>query len=159
MESTIGTILIVAYFIILLRFFPIGKRTFDVFKVNPHLLPYWWKFVGLGWLFFVFVYSVAEGNFNPSSNTFLLSGMYFGLLQIAFSKEKNEDELDVHIRLKALYVSMISMLFLVGIFSSFEIIGSGSFSKDSFRFFMMLFNATLIVYLSYFYFTKYGFKK
>lgn len=130
-----------------------------MFKLNPHLLPYWWKFVGIGWLIFISVYSIAEGNFNPSTNTFLLSGMYFGLLQIAFSKEKNEDEYAVQIRIKAMYVSIISLFFLVGVFSSFEIISPDSFSKDSFRFFMMMFDATLIVYLSYFYYTKYGYRK
>ncbi len=158
MEVIIGTVLIVAYFIILLRFFPAGRRTFDVFKLNPHLLPYWWKFVGIGWLFFVFIYSTVKGNFDFNSNSFLLVGTYFGLLQIAFSKEKNEDEFAAQIRTKAMYISIISLFFLVGVFSSFEITNPDSFSKNSFYFFMMLFNATLVVYLSYFYFTKYGFK-
>ena len=151
--AVVGTIVIISYFIILLRLFPAGKRTFDVFKLNPVLLPYWWKFVGIGWLLFVFIYSIARGNFNPSTNTFMLSGMYFGLLQIAFSKEKNEDEFAVQIRIKAMYVSIISLFFLTGIYSSFEVIEPNSFSEKSFIWFMMLFNATLIVYLSYFYVT------
>ncbi len=159
MEVIIGTLLVVAYFIILLRFFPAGKRTFDVFKLNPHLLPYWWKFVGMGWLVFVFIYSTVKENFDFNSNSFLQVGTYFGLLQIAFSKEKNEDEFAAQIRIKAMYISIISLFFLVGVFSSFEITNPDSFSKNSFYFFMMLFNATLVVYLSYFYFTKYGFKK
>lgn len=159
MEVAIGTFLIVAYFVILLRFFPAARRTFDVFRLNPHLLPWWWKFVGVGWLLFVSGYSIFEGNFDLSSNKFLLVGVYFGLLQIAFSKEKNEDEFAVQIRVKAMYVSIISLFFLVGVFSSFEITNPDSFSKNAFLTFMMLFNATLVVYLSYFYFTKYGFKK
>jgi hypothetical protein len=159
MEVAIGTILIGAYFVILLRFFPAGRRTFDVFRLNPNLLPWWWKFVGVGWLIFVTGYSILEGNFGLSTNKFLLVGVYFGLLQIAFSKEKNEDEFAVQIRVKAMYVSLISLFFLVGIFSSFEITNPDSFSKNAFLTFMMLFNATLVVYLSYFYFTKYGFKK
>lgn len=159
MEVAIGTILIGAYFVILLRFFPAGRRTFDVFRLNPNLLPWWWKFVGVGWLIFVTGYSILEGNFGLSTNKFLLVGVYFGLLQIAFSKEKNEDEFAVQIRVKAMYVSLISLFFLVGIFSSFEITNPDSFSKNVFLTFMMLFNATLVVYLSYFYFTKYGFKK
>jgi hypothetical protein len=159
MEAIIGTILIIAYFIILLRFFPAGRRTLDVFKLNPLLLPYWWKFVGISWLLFVFIYSFIKGNFDPLTNTFLLTGMYFGLLQIAFSKEKNEDEFASQIRLKAMFVALISLFFLVGVYSSFELTNPNSFSEHSFVWFMMLFNATLIVYLSYFYYTKYGAKK
>lgn len=159
MEVIIGTILIVVYFIILFRFFPAGRRTLDVFKLNPHLLPYWWKFVGIGCLVAVFAYSIYQGNFDPLRNPLLLSGMYFSLLQIAFSKEKSEDEFDAQIRLKAMYVALISLFFLVGVYSSFELTNPNSFSANAFVWFMMLFNATLIVYLSYFYFTKYGAKK
>lgn len=159
MKAVIGTIVILSYFIILLRLFPAGKGSLDVFKRNPVLLPYWWKFVGIGWLLFVFAYSIYERNFNPSTNTFLLSGMYFGLVQIAFSKEKNEDEFAAQIRMKAIYLSMVSMFLLVGIYSSYEIIEPNSFSDKSFIWFMMLFNAVLMVYLIYFYFTKYGLRK
>ena len=104
---TIGYLLIVAYFIFLWHFFPTGRKSFDVFKLNPHLLPHWWKFIGVGCLVVVFLYSIVQGNFNPSTNSFLLTGMYFGLLQIAFSKEKNEDEFAVQIRTKAMYISII----------------------------------------------------
>lgn len=159
MEVIIGTILIVVYFLILLRFFPAGRRTMDVFKLNPHLLPYWWKFVGIGSLVIVLVYSVYQGNFDPLKNPLLLSGMYFSLLQMAFSKEKSEDEFIAQIRLKAMYVALISLFFLVGVYSSFELTNPKSFSANSYVWFMMLFNATLIVYLSYFYVTKYGVKK
>ena len=159
MEIIIGTILVVAYFIIWLRFFPMGRRTFDVFKLNPFLLPFWWKFVGITWLLFVIVYSIIQGNFDPSNNNFLLAGFYFGLLIISFSKEKNEDEFAQQTRMKSMYISIISLFFLIGIFSSFEITNPGSFSKSAFVWIMMLFNATLIVYLAYFYLTKYGFKK
>ncbi len=159
MKVIIGTLVIISYFIILLRLFPAGKRSLDVFKRTPVLLPYWWKFVGIGWFIFVFAYSIYEGNFNPSTNTFLLSGMYFGLVQIAFSKEKEEDEFAVQIRMKAMYLSLISIFLLVGIYSAYEIIEPHSFSENAFVWFMMLFNATLIVYLGYFYVTKYGKKK
>lgn len=159
MKAIIGTIIIISYFIFFVRLFPLGKRSLDVFKMNPVLLPHWWRFVGLGWLVIVFGFSIFEGNFNPSTNTFLLSGMYFGLLQLAFSKEKNEDEFDIQIRLKAMYISMISLFLLTGIYSSYEMINPNSFSTDSFLWFMMLLNATLIVYLIYFYITKYGIKK
>jgi len=159
MNAILGTIIIISYFFILLRFFPFGRRTLDVFKLSPHLLPYWWKFIGIGWILFVFIYSILEGSFNPSSNTFLLSGMYFGLIQIAFSKEKQEDEFAEQIRVKAMYLTVISLFFLAGIYSSFEIIEPNSFSANSFTWFMMLLNASLIVYLGYFYFTKYGLKK
>ncbi|MDX8340621.1 hypothetical protein SLH46_15595 [Draconibacterium sp. IB214405] len=155
MNTIIGTIVIISYFIVLLRFFPFGRRTLDVFNLSPHLLPFWCKFVGMGWLLFVFCYSIIQGDTNPSTNPFLLSGIYFGLLQIAFSKEKNDDEFAEQIRMKAMYISMISFFFLAGIYSGYEIIEPNSFSENSFVWFMMLLNATFIVYLSYFYFTKY----
>jgi hypothetical protein len=40
MNAIIGTALLISYFIILLRFLPAGKRTFNVFKLNPLLLPF-----------------------------------------------------------------------------------------------------------------------
>jgi hypothetical protein len=48
MNVIIGTAVLVSYFIIFLRFFPAGKRTFDVFKLNPLLLP----FVYLAYFYF-----------------------------------------------------------------------------------------------------------
>ena len=88
MNAILGTIVIISYFFILLRFFPFGRRTLDVFNLSPQLLPYWWKFIGIGWLLFVFGYSIIQGNVDPATNTFLLSGIYFGLIQIAFSKKR-----------------------------------------------------------------------
>jgi len=77
------------------------------------------------------------------------------LIQISFSKEKNEDEFAEQTRTKAMFLSVISLFMLVGIYSAYEIIEPNSFSENSFTWFMMLLNATLIVYLGYFYFTKY----
>lgn len=159
MNATIGTVLIIVYFIILVRFFPGGRRTLDVFKLKPVLLPHWGKLIGIGWLIFVFIHSILDKNFNPLTNSFLLSGIYFGLLIIAFSKEKREDEFATQIRLKAFYITMISVFFLVGVFSALILLYPESFFEKSFVFFMMMFNAILIVYLSYFYYTKYGSKK
>ena len=85
----LGYLLIVAYFIMLWHIFPHGRNSLDIFKLNPVLLPFWWKFIGIGWLAIVFVYSISKHDFNPSTNRFLLTGIYFGLMQIGFSKEKN----------------------------------------------------------------------
>ncbi|WP_157493585.1 hypothetical protein [Draconibacterium sediminis] len=155
MNTIIGTIVIISYLVIFVRILPTGKRNMDVFERIPVLLPFWWKYIGIGWLLFVFGYSIYQGDFNPSTNTFLLSGMYFGLIQISFSKEKNEDEFAEQTRTKAMFLSVISLFMLVGIYSAYEMIAPNSFSENSFTWFMMLLNATLIVYLGYFYFTKY----
>lgn len=156
MNAIIGTVVIISYFVIFVRILPTGKSNMDVFERIPLLLPFWWKFIGIGWLIFVFVYTVFQGNVNPGTNTFLLSGMYFGLILIAFSKEKDEDEFAVQTRIKAMFLSVISLFLLAGIYSAYEIIEPDSFSENSFIWFMMLLNATLIVYLGYFYFSKYG---
>ncbi|WP_297099059.1 hypothetical protein [uncultured Draconibacterium sp.] len=155
MNAILGTIIIISYLVILVRMLPVAKSNMDVFERIPLLLPFWWKFVGIGWLLFVFGYSLYQGDFNPSTSTFLLSGMYFGLIQISFSKEKNEDEFAEQTRTKAMFLSVISLFMLVGIYSAYEIIEPNSFSENSFTWFMMLLNATLIVYLGYFHFTKY----
>ena len=155
MNAIIGTIVIISYLVMLVRMLPAGKGKMDVFERIPLLLPYWWKFVGIGWLLFVFAYSIFQGNIDPSKNTFLLSGIYFGLLQIAFSKEKDDDEFAEQIRMKVMYISIISFFILAGIYSAYEIIEPNSFSENAFIWFMMLLNATYILYLSYFYFTKY----
>jgi hypothetical protein len=153
----LGYLMIVGYCAILFRLFPAGRRTFDVLKLNPFLLPYWAKYAGIFWIVFVFIYSGITLNLNPSENTFLLVGIHFGLTMIAFSREKNEDEFAVQIRMKAMYISIISLFILTGIFASFEVMEPGSFSKNAFVFFLMMFDATLFVYLTYFYFTKYWF--
>ena len=155
--KTIGLILLVVYLIIMWHLFPNGRRSLDVFKLNPVLLPNWCKYTGLCWLIFVIVYSIIEGNFNPSTNKFLLAGMYFGLLQIAFSREKNEDEFSAQIRIKAMYISIISIFIIVGCISSISIAAQDSLKDFSFQFVMMMFNSVLIVFLVYFYWTKYGF--
>ncbi len=155
MNAIIGTIVIISYLVIFVRILPTGKSKMDVFERHPLLLPFWWKFIGIGWILFVFGYSIFQRNFNPGTNTFLLSGMYFGLIQIAFSKEKQEDEFAEQIRVKAMYLTVISLFLLAGIYSAYEIIEPNSFSANSFIWFMMLLNASLIVYLGYFYFTKY----
>lgn len=157
--KTIGLILLIAYLIGTWHLFPKGRNSLDVFKLNPVLLPNWCKFTGLAWIAFVFIYSITEGNFNPSTNNFLLAGMYFGLLQIAFSREKNEDEFSSQIRIKAMYISIISIFIIVGYISSISITAQDSLKDFSFQFIMMMFNAVLIVYLAYFYWTKYGFKR
>ena len=155
MNAIIGTIVIISYLVIFVRILPTGKSNMDVFERVPVLLPFWWKFIGIGWLLFVLGYSLFQGNFNSSTNTFLLSGMYFGLILIAFSKEKNEDEFSEQTRVKAMFHSVISLFLLAGIYSAYEIIEPNSFPENSFIWFMMLLNATLIVYLGYFYFSKY----
>ena len=157
--AAIALLLCTAYIVFIWYLFPSGRNSLDVFKLNPVLLPYWWKFIGLGCIASVFVYSIVEGDFNPSTNRFLLSGMYFGLLQIAFSKEKNEDEFALQIRIKAMYITIISIFFVVGMISSFSVIAPDAVQNDSFFFMMLMFNSVLIVYLTYFYWTKYGFKK
>ena len=157
--KTIGLILLVAYLIIMWHLFPNGRKSLDVFKLNPVLLPSWWKLVGLGWLTFVIVYSIMEGNLNPTTNTFLLTGLYFGLLLITFSKEKNEDEFSAQIRIKAMYISIITLFFAVGMLSCLSIATPASFKDFPIQILIMMFNSVLIVYLAYFYWTKYGFKR
>jgi hypothetical protein len=154
MNTFLGGFMLIGYFAILGRLLPIGRRTFDVLKIHPFLLPFWIKYVAILWILFVFIYSGITLNLNPSENVFLLVGLHFGLTTIAFSREKNEDEFVVQVRLKAMYISIISLFFLTGIFASFEVLGPGSFSKNAFVMFLMLFDATLVVYLTYFYFTR-----
>ena len=151
----IGYIMVLGYLGISLRLFPAGNKSFDVFKLHPRFLPSKAKYVGLLWILFIFVYSAITSDLNPSTNRVLLVGVNFGLVIIIFSKEKNEDEYSNHIRLKAMYVAIVSMFLLAGVFSSFELINPDSFSKNAYTSYMMIFNATLIVYLIYFYFTKY----
>ena len=139
--------------------FPIGKRSFDVFKLNQILLPYWWKYIGIGSLVFVFVYAIWDGNIDPLKNRFLNAGIYFGLIQITFSREKFEDEFSAQIRIKAMYNSVISLFVLIGLFSSITISSPDSFEEVSFSTLLMMFNSILIVYLTYFYWTKYGAKR
>lgn len=151
----LGTLMAVGYLTIIFRIFPKGRKSFDVFKLNPKLLPFWMKYIGLLWLLFVFIYSAVYLNLNFSENTLLLVGTHFGLILIAFSNDKNEDEYSLQVRLKAMYVSIISLFLITGIVGAIEVRSPGSFSDNAFYFYLMSFDATLFVYLTYYYFTKY----
>lgn len=153
----IGTIMIIGYFGILERLIPGRKRSFDVLKIHIRFLPPLAKIAGLLWIVFIFIYSAITSDLNPGTNIILLVGINFGLAIIVFSKEKKEDEFSSQIRLKAMFISIVSFFLLLGVFACFKVISPNSISKDSFVAIMMLSDATLVVYLIYFYFTKYRF--
>lgn len=128
---------------------------FDVFSFNPRLLPYPVKFSGLLWLLIIFIYSGLKGTINLTKNVLLLVGIHFGLSLIAFSAERNEDEFSAQIRMKAMYVAIISLFLISGLMATVEVMAQGGFVENAFFFFIMLLDTTLFVYITYFYFTKY----
>ncbi|QGY45978.1 hypothetical protein GM418_20585 [Maribellus comscasis] len=150
-------ILYISFGLYVLRPIP---NSYDLLKIKIRFLPSYIKWIGL--IFIVGGFIAAFG-FNEFEGFVRKREVFFynlntGLLFFVFSKERDEDELFLHLRMKALVVSFINTIITIGIlyplvFLNNEITDSWIFD---FGFFLLM---LLVYYLSYFYYTKYKSKK
>ena len=138
----------------------------DIFKVHIRLLPYWVKFISLGWLVSVVCYSYLFNNameVTPMGGhfigKFLATGINLGLMLMAVSRDKKEDEYSNQIRLRSMYLSAILLFLLSGVFISCLMGSSNSTSEAGIMFFVMILNGVLLVYLTNYYLSKYFFNR
>lgn len=153
--KTFGVIILVSYVLIAFYIFPPRRRPFDVFKLNPNLLPYWSKFVAVIWIVFVILYVYFIHRIEWVENYFLLVGVNLGLIVVIFSKDKLEDEFSMQIRWRAMYVSMISFFVFVGIAGAVRVLLPEYNFQNGFYFLFMWLNSVLTVNISYYYITKF----
>jgi hypothetical protein len=156
----IKEILVIGYFLLYLVFaFWLIKPKFfnyDVMKMELRLFPFFFKWVGII-LFVIIVFTAYL--FGDSSK--LIKDLFFyhldlSLLFIVFSKERQEDELTSHLRMKSIIVAFINIIIVFGttylmyLFYVFEI--NELAAKVSAP---MLLGAFLVVHLLYFYYARY----
>lgn len=133
----------------------------DIFKAHIKLLPYWVKFISLGWMFSVICYSwfyngtVVSPPGRPFVSEFVAIGINLGLFLIAVCRDKKEDEFSSQIRLRSMYLSAILLFLFSGIFISGSLLSSKSTSETGIWFFVMILNGALLVYHINYYLSKY----
>jgi hypothetical protein len=152
--ETLGFILLAGYIFVALYIKPPKNRPIDVFKLNTNLLPYWSKFISLGWIAFVIFHAYFIRRIPWVENNFLLVGVNFGLVVICFSKSRNEDEFSMQIRWKSMYTSVITLFGFFGFAGAMKI-SVPNLQPPGFYYLFMILNATLLVNIIYYYFSKY----
>lgn len=150
-----GIIMMMAYFTIMCFVLPSGRVNTDILKVRLRLLPFGFKFIGLAWLIFVLCYSFINNWVYFSQNNFLFIGMNLGLLLLVVSRDRKEDEFSNHLRLRSMYLSALILFFLAGVFVTGSVWNTNSFPKNSIIYLVLLLNVSLLVYLTYYYLSKY----
>ena len=119
----------------------------DYFNKPLNLLPNYFKKIGLGFILasVVFVVSVKIFGIHLTAEkkemmkTILSDGFLLGMIMIALSKEKDEDELNMLIRMKALASAFFYTVFLKIVTDVFNLIDHEAFENyDSYFFQMMI---------------------
>ena len=119
----------------------------DYFNKPLNLLPNYFKKIGLGFILasVVFVVSVKISGIHPTAEkkemmkTIFWDILIIGMLFIAFSKEKDEDELNMLIRMKALASAFFYIVILKIVNDIFNLIDHEPFNNfDSYFFQMMM---------------------
>jgi len=118
----------------------------DYFNKPLNLLPNYFKKIGLGFILVsvVFVVSVKiSGIHLTAENKEMMKTIFWdiliiGMLFIAFSKEKDEDELNMLIRLKALASAFFYIVILKIVNDVFNLIGHEDFNNYNSYFFQMM---------------------
>jgi hypothetical protein len=157
--KAVGILILLGYIFIAFYLYPPKWRPFDVFKMNPKLLPTWTKLLAVVWIVFVIIHAYFIRRIEWTENYFLLVGVNLGLVVLTFSKDKIEDEFSKEIRWRAMYSSMISFFTFVGMGGAIRIILPESNFENGFYFLFMWLNAVLTVNISYYYGSRYKLKK
>jgi len=118
----------------------------DYFNKPLNLLPNYFKKIGLGFILasVVFVVSIKISGIHLTvekkemMKTIFWDILIIGMLFIAFSKEKDEDELNMLIRLKALASAFFYTVILKIVNDVFYLIGHEDFNNYNSYFFQMM---------------------
>jgi len=118
----------------------------DYFNKPLNLLPNYFKKIGIGFILasVVFVVSVKISGIHLAvekkemMKTIFWDILIIGMLFIAFSKEKDEDELNMLIRLKALASAFFYTVILKIVNDVFYLIGHEDFNNYNSYFFQMM---------------------
>ena len=141
-------ILYISFGLYVLRPIP---NSYDLLEIKIRFLPSYMKWIGL---IFIVGGFIAAFCFNEA----FFYNLNTGLLFFVFSKERNEDELFLHLRMKSLVVSFINTIITVGILYPLTFLNNEATDNwiFDFGFFLLM---LLTYYLFYFYYSKYRSKK
>lgn len=148
----------VAYMMLIVRIIPKSAFEFDLCHIKFNLLPYWARFFSLGigivaTILFAFNFK-GEKAFEA-----LLAFIHLALFIFLFSKQKEEDEFSENVRLKSFTYSFVSFAAMIGMFLALDLNTTGSKPILNALNLSILFAASLLLALIYFYVTLFKLKK
>lgn len=159
--ETMEVIMLLIYAVLMVLVLPSVTVRTDIFKTHIRLLPYWVKYISWGWLILVVGFSWLYSGIvilplgKPFVSEFVAIGINLGLLLMAVSRDKNEDEFSNQVRLRSMYLSTILMFLISGVFMSLSLLGKSLSSLVGMWFFVMILNGALLVYHTNYYLSKY----
>lgn len=158
--SIINFLFVAMYMAFGLRLIRPNPQSWDVLKIRLNLLPYYFKFVAVIMILAVallYIFVIKESEI-PRAEEMLLFHLSFSLLLLVFSKDKSEDELIEHIRLRAILASIIAIIIAFGMSYPMLFFMDEVFNEWIFNFgsIMSLFS---LFYLIYFNYTKFRMRK
>ena len=128
---------------------PKSGKQYEISK-KIRLLPFWIKYIGFG----ISIASIIM-YWNTNESTVIHSlwqfGIAFGLIIVSLSKERNEDEMTMSIRLNSIFLA-----FFVGVLAHFIFLLLGILQGGDFDSANSLYGTTyiLLMYVFYFHITK-----
>lgn len=152
-------IIVVLYVVLLALLFPKSGTTYDLFKLRLRLYPFWMKFVSLGviliFIILILVFDVCSAEWESC----LIAVINLNLFVLVFSKEKYEDEFSEQIRFKSFSYAFLTFLAFAGVFGAASIGRIDSVYIQNNQFIQIMIGLSLLACLTYFYYTKYKFKR
>ena len=137
--------------------FLIRRKSFksDIMSIRLRFFPYLFKWIGIILCLLILAFGIVNWTKYEYSKEFTFYFLNIGLFLIVFSKERIEDEFIHQIRLKALIVSFIGTIAVIGsifpmyLFLIFEIQPWMARASG-----LIIITSILTVYLFYFYYAK-----
>jgi hypothetical protein len=156
----IEEILVIGYFLLymVLMIWLIKPICFnyDVIKMELRLFPFFFKWVGIVLVVVVMLTAYLFGDRSKLIKDLFFYHLDLSLLFIVFSKERQEDELTTHLRMKSIIVAFINIIMVFG--ATYLIYFFYVFEKNTWTAIVsapMLIAAFLVVHILYFYYAQY----
>ncbi len=128
-----------------------SSKQYEVSK-TIRLFPFWIKYLGIGISILSILFHWSNLSDEPSVlGSFWQFGLLVGLLIICLSKERNEDEMTMSIRLNSIFISFFTGIVAHAFIVLLEILDGGD--VNSFNS-LYVTNYVLIIYLIIFHLTK-----
>jgi len=157
--SIIRYIIVVFYFVLFGYLFPKSGTTYDLFKLRLNLYPYWMKFVSIALIFSCLIMILVIDNFLDERVQTFIAIVNLSLFIFVFSKEKYEDEFSEQIRFKSFTYAFLTFLAFAGVFGVACIGNLDTVYFGNNLFIQIMIGVSLLVSLTYFYYTKYRLQK
>jgi hypothetical protein len=157
--DTFRVVVVIVYIVLFGILFPKSGTTYDLFKLRLNLFPYWVKFVSMIWIVLSLLIAIMVHKSFGEWKSVLFVSLNLSLFLLVFSKEKHEDELSEQLRFKSFTFSFITFLAFAGIYGATSVGRIHSVYILNYLFIQAMIGLSLMVSLTYFYYTKYKFLK